>query len=61
MSAKQLKFDEAARQSLLAGVNTLAKAVTATLGPKGRTRPSAPGPALGRPTRRGAPRGALSA
>jgi chaperonin GroEL len=36
MSAKQLKFDEAARQSLLAGVNTLAKAVTATLGPKGR-------------------------
>ena len=36
MSAKQLKFDEAARQSLLAGVSTLAKAVTATLGPKGR-------------------------
>ena len=36
MSAKQLKFDESARQSLLAGVSTLAKAVTATLGPKGR-------------------------
>jgi len=36
MSAKQLKFDEAARQALLTGVTTLSKAVTATLGPKGR-------------------------
>jgi chaperonin GroEL len=36
MAAKQLIFDEAARQSLLRGINKLAKAVTATLGPKGR-------------------------
>jgi len=36
MAAKQLLFDEAARQSLLRGVSKLAKAVTATLGPKGR-------------------------
>ena len=36
MSAKQLKFDEDARQALLRGVNQLAKAVSATLGPKGR-------------------------
>src|SRR5881296_2986940 len=36
MAAKQLIFDEVARQSLLRGVNKLAKAVTATLGPKGR-------------------------
>ena len=36
MAAKQLIFDEAARQSLLKGVTKLAKAVTATLGPKGR-------------------------
>src|SRR6188474_2534659 len=36
MAAKQLLFDEAARQALLKGVNKLAKAVTATLGPKGR-------------------------
>ena len=36
MAAKQLVFDEAARQALLKGVNKLAKAVTATLGPKGR-------------------------
>jgi len=36
MAAKQLIFDEAARQSLLKGVNKLARAVTATLGPKGR-------------------------
>jgi chaperonin GroEL len=36
MAAKQLVFDEAARQSLLKGVSKLAKAVTATLGPKGR-------------------------
>jgi chaperonin GroEL len=36
MAAKQLLFDEAARQTLLRGVSKLAKAVTATLGPKGR-------------------------
>ena len=36
MSAKQLKFDESARQALLKGVSILSKAVTATLGPKGR-------------------------
>src|SRR6478735_8241482 len=36
MAAKQLVFDEAARQTLLKGVSKLAKAVAATLGPKGR-------------------------
>ena len=36
MAAKQLLFDEAARQALLKGVSKLAKAVSATLGPKGR-------------------------
>src|SRR3989344_1466889 len=36
MAAKQLKFGDDARQSLLAGVNLLAKAVITTLGPKGR-------------------------
>jgi chaperonin GroEL len=36
MAAKQLIFDENARQTLLRGVNKLAKAVAATLGPKGR-------------------------
>src|SRR4051812_36989435 len=36
MAAKQLLFDEAARQALLRGVSKLARAVTATLGPKGR-------------------------
>ena len=36
MPAKQLLFDESARQTLLKGVTKLAKAVTATLGPKGR-------------------------
>lgn len=34
--AKQLKFSEEARQSLVKGVNALAKAVVITLGPKGR-------------------------
>lgn len=34
--AKQLKFGEDARQSLVKGVNILAKAVVTTLGPKGR-------------------------
>ncbi|MGH7332815.1 MAG: chaperonin GroEL [Candidatus Rokuibacteriota bacterium] len=33
---KQLKFDEEARAALLRGVNTMAAAVKATLGPKGR-------------------------
>ena len=36
MAAKQLLFDESARHALLKGVNKLARAVTATLGPKGR-------------------------
>src|SRR6059036_1889911 len=36
MAAKQLLFDESARQALLKGVSKLSKAVTATLGPKGR-------------------------
>src|ERR1051326_3604537 len=36
MSAKQLIFDESARQALLRGVQQLARAVKATLGPKGR-------------------------
>mgnify|MGYP003572101516 CR=1 FL=1 len=36
MAAKQILFDEAARQALLRGVTQLAKAVSATLGPKGR-------------------------
>jgi len=34
--AKQLQFGEEARQSLVKGVNVLAKAVITTLGPKGR-------------------------
>ena len=36
MAAKQLLFDEAARQALLRGVQQLNRAVAATLGPKGR-------------------------
>jgi chaperonin GroEL len=36
MAAKQLVFDEGARQALLRGVSKLTKAVAATLGPKGR-------------------------
>src|SRR5689334_17363755 len=36
MAAKQIIFDENARQTLLRGVSKLAKAVSATLGPKGR-------------------------
>lgn len=35
--AKQVLFDDKARQSLLKGINGLANAVKATLGPKGRT------------------------
>ncbi|MES2825738.1 MAG: chaperonin GroEL [Pseudomonadota bacterium] len=36
MSAKEVKFGDNARQRMLAGVNILADAVKATLGPKGR-------------------------
>lgn len=36
MSAKQLLFSDEARQKMVSGVNQLAKAVTTTLGPKGR-------------------------
>ncbi len=36
MAAKQLIFDEEARQTLLRGVEKLSRAVKATLGPKGR-------------------------
>jgi len=36
MAAKQLIFDDNARQALLRGVQQLSRAVTATLGPKGR-------------------------
>jgi chaperonin GroEL len=36
MSAKELKYSEHARTSILAGVNALANAVKVTLGPKGR-------------------------
>ena len=34
--AKQMVFDDQARQALLAGVSKLARAVTSTLGPRGR-------------------------
>ncbi|AZS51351.1 chaperonin GroEL [Entomomonas moraniae] len=36
MAAKEVKFGDSARRKLLVGVNTLADAVKATLGPKGR-------------------------
>ncbi len=36
MSAKQLKFGDDARQKMLTGINKLARAVTTTLGPRGR-------------------------
>src|SRR6201996_1116186 len=36
MGAKQLSYSDDARQSLLAGVSKLARAVKATLGPRGR-------------------------
>lgn len=35
--SKEVVFGNDARQGMLKGVETLAKAVTATLGPKGRT------------------------
>ncbi|HET8723350.1 MAG TPA: TCP-1/cpn60 chaperonin family protein, partial [Anaeromyxobacteraceae bacterium] len=36
MAAKQILFDQVARDSILRGVNVLADAVKVTLGPKGR-------------------------
>jgi len=36
MAAKEVKFGDAARTKMLKGVNVLADAVKATLGPKGR-------------------------
>jgi chaperonin GroEL len=36
MSAKEIRYDQKARESILKGVNTLADAVKVTLGPKGR-------------------------
>ena len=36
MSAKEVRFSDDARQRMLKGINTLANAVKATLGPKGR-------------------------
>ena len=36
MAAKDVRFQEEARQKMLIGVNVLANAVKATLGPKGR-------------------------
>src|SRR4030095_13692803 len=36
MAAKQLQFDENARHTLLRGIEKLAKAVKATIGPSGR-------------------------
>ena len=36
MAAKDIRFSEDARARMLRGVNTLANAVKATLGPKGR-------------------------
>jgi chaperonin GroEL len=36
MPAKDVRFHEDARHRMLAGVNVLANAVKATLGPKGR-------------------------
>ncbi|MCK5709514.1 MAG: chaperonin GroEL, partial [Deltaproteobacteria bacterium] len=34
--AKEIKFDREAQDAILTGVNTLANAVKATLGPRGR-------------------------
>ena len=36
MSAKEIKFDTAASDAIIRGVNALANAVRVTLGPKGR-------------------------
>ncbi len=35
MAAKEIRYDQKARESLLRGVNILADAVKVTLGPKG--------------------------
>jgi chaperonin GroEL len=37
MAAKEVRFSDDARTRMLKGVNILANAVKATLGPKGRT------------------------
>ena len=36
MAAKEVKFGDSARKKMLTGINILADAVKATLGPKGR-------------------------
>ena len=36
MTAKEVRYSDDARQRMLKGLNTLANAVKATLGPKGR-------------------------
>ena len=36
MAAKEIIFDQKAREQILTGINTLADAVKVTLGPKGR-------------------------
>ena len=36
MGAKEIRYDQKAREAILKGVNTLADAVKVTLGPKGR-------------------------
>jgi len=36
MAAKEIRYDQKAREALLKGVNILADAVKVTLGPKGR-------------------------
>lgn len=58
MAAKEVKFGDSARKKMLVGVNVLADAVKATLGPKGRnvvlTSPSAlrPSPRMAFPSPR---------
>ena len=41
MAAKQISFDQDAREALKRGVAKLAKAVKVTLGPRGRNAPGA--------------------
>src|SRR4030043_2479928 len=36
MAAKEIRYDQKAREAMLKGINTLADAVKVTLGPKGR-------------------------
>ena len=45
MAAKEVRFDDDARDRMATGVNVLARAVKATLGPKGRSV------VIGRPVR----------